>query len=228
MLLLKQYSFYLTLSHIKKLQNYYGIAIRENAHTSVNVMRKAIGAVLFHCSEATDPESRRQFCPKSKTSWCEYNAAQAADTDFVDKPGLPIPLRKKLEPIFRDLSKPELLERCLLVAAQNNESINGVIWTRCPKDNLVGRPVLEMAVCSAILSFNYGKRGVYDVITNCGLETGPYMQQYCYTEDKWRIFKANVKSTMVAKNRRKRLRGIKKGYLDKEASEEVTYASGSF
>ena len=32
---------------------------------------------------------------------------------YKEKPGLPIPLRKTLEPLFRDLSSPELLAKCL-------------------------------------------------------------------------------------------------------------------
>ena len=40
-----------------RLQNYFGIAIRANSH-SVEEMQKAIGAVLYHCSESNDPEAR--------------------------------------------------------------------------------------------------------------------------------------------------------------------------
>ena len=94
---------------------------------------------------------------------------------YVEKPGLPIPLRKKLEPIFRELSTPELLERCLHGNAQNsNECLNGLIWVRCPKNIFVSLSVLEMSVSSAILSFNSGKRGLFEVFTNCGLEVGSY------------------------------------------------------
>ena len=42
---------------INILQNYYGIAIRRNTD-SLNKMRKAVGAVLHHYSEAVDSESR--------------------------------------------------------------------------------------------------------------------------------------------------------------------------
>ena len=34
-------------------------------------------------------------------------------SDYIEKPGLPIALRKKLEPIFRELSSPELLAKCM-------------------------------------------------------------------------------------------------------------------
>ena len=48
----KKITFYLTRKSINQLQNYYGIAIRATCQASVQEMRKAVGAVLFHCSEA--------------------------------------------------------------------------------------------------------------------------------------------------------------------------------
>ena len=110
----KKITFYLTHKSINRLQNYYGIAIRATCQTSVQEMRKAVGAVLFHCSEAVDSASKHQFCPRSSTSWCKYQVDQVKGTsDYVEKRGLPIPLRRKLEPIFRELSSPELLAKCM-------------------------------------------------------------------------------------------------------------------
>ena len=107
----KKFAFYLTYKYINQLQNYYGIAIRSDANTSVSDMRKAVGAVLYHCSDANNLEIRHQFCPLSSTSWCIYKMDQVNGTNkYVEKPGLPIPLRKRLEPIFRELSTPELLK----------------------------------------------------------------------------------------------------------------------
>ena len=37
-----------------KLQNYFGIAIRQSTGNTVYQLKKPIGAVLFHCSEAAD------------------------------------------------------------------------------------------------------------------------------------------------------------------------------
>ena len=48
---------------INKLQNYYGLAIRQNTDSLI-LMRKAVGAVLYHCSEATSSEARHMFCHK--------------------------------------------------------------------------------------------------------------------------------------------------------------------
>ena len=57
---------------INRLQNYYGIAISNKYNTSVEETRKTVGAVLFHCSEATSVESRHQFCPQTRLSWCQF------------------------------------------------------------------------------------------------------------------------------------------------------------
>ena len=215
---------------INRLQNYYGIAMRSSCNTSVPVMRKAVGAVLFHCSEAVDGASRHQFCPSSPTSWCKYMVDQAkGSTDYVEKPGLPIPLRKKLESIFRELSTPELLAKCLHGQTQNNnESLNGVIWKRCPKDIYVSRPVLEMSVSSAVISFTSGKRGLFDVYHHCDLQPGPYTELYCYLDDASKVIRGNIKSSTSTKKRRKTLRSIAKGYVDKEAEERPSYSSGAF
>ena len=43
--------------NINRLKNYFGIAIRTNFH-SVVAMQKSVGAVLYHCSEANDPDAR--------------------------------------------------------------------------------------------------------------------------------------------------------------------------
>ena len=99
----KKLTFYLTHKMINRLQNYFGIAIRATCETSVPTMRMAVGAVLFHCSEAVDSAGRHQFCPKSTTSWCKYQVDQMNSmSDYIEKAGLPIALRKQLEPIFRE------------------------------------------------------------------------------------------------------------------------------
>ena len=51
---------------INKLQNYYGLAIHQNTDSLI-LMRKAVGAVLYHCGEATSSEARHMFCHKLKS-----------------------------------------------------------------------------------------------------------------------------------------------------------------
>ena len=47
------------------MQNYYGLAIRNNKNQLFN-MKKIIGAVLYHCTALANEELRHRFCPKGK------------------------------------------------------------------------------------------------------------------------------------------------------------------
>ena len=142
---------------INKLQNYDGLAIRQNTDSLI-LMRKAVGAVLYHCSEVTSSEARHMFCRKD-SHWCKMRQAEKLGIPYADKPGLPVAVRDAIMPIFQELSKPVLLEKCLHEKTQNcNEAPNAFIWKRLPKDVFVG-PLLEMGVCSVIINFNSGTNG---------------------------------------------------------------------
>ena len=84
---------------INKLQNYFGIAIRKN-NSSVISMKKAIGAVLFHCCEATDPEACHMFCDKN-------------EGHGVNIMKLNLKVRYTRRNQVLDFSSDELLSRCL-------------------------------------------------------------------------------------------------------------------
>ena len=81
-------------------------------------MRKAVGAVLYHCSEATSSEARHMFCHKD-SPWCKMIHAEKLGIPYADKPGLPVAVRDAIMPIFQELSKPELLEKCHHGITQN-------------------------------------------------------------------------------------------------------------
>ena len=119
----------LTEQMINKLQNYFGIAIRQCAGETVFETKKAIGAVLFHCSQASNLDTKLQMCPREPDSWCKYQAdKQNNTTTYKDEPGLPAAVRELIKPIFMDFSNDELLEKCLHGKTQNNnESINNLI-----------------------------------------------------------------------------------------------------
>ena len=51
----------LTESIINSLQNFYGKAIRENTN-KLYLMKKSVGAILWHCTEFADGNYRHRFC----------------------------------------------------------------------------------------------------------------------------------------------------------------------
>ena len=60
----------LTDGKIDVLQNYYGLAIRENL-TDVDKMAKAIEASLYHVA-STNENPQHDLCPDGDDSWCGY------------------------------------------------------------------------------------------------------------------------------------------------------------
>ena len=221
----------LTDKNINTLQTYYGMAIRQNT-SNVYAMKKAIEAVLFHCTDIEDEVIRHQFCPRSENSWCNWQKDRANGTCLYKKKiNLPVEIKSLIEPIFRDLSTNELLNKCLHGQTQNaNEAFNAVLWQKCPKEIFVGRDTLEIASYSAIINYNEGFYKIKDVFAQLGIPVNKYFLHEAIAKDKQRVNLSAIKSSDFGRNRRKRLRAIKKGFLDKERDKEdgESYSAGSF
>ena len=136
-----------------------------------------------------------------------------------------------IKPIFEDLSKDELLSKCLHGQTQNaNESLNNIIWLKCPKRVYVKRSTLEMGVNAAVLEFNEGANSLSRVIQQYSIEDGIFMTAGSDKKNKSRVKSMENKALEKVRKRRKQLRSIKKGFNDAEREKEslVVYKSGTF
>ena len=145
---------------IDTLQNYYGVAIRKNQNNLVS-MKSAIWAIYYHSilgdqSELLDEQHR--YCPKSSTSWCRYQADQINNTSTYNQSRcLPSVFRKELKSIFERLSDEKLLKRCLRGYTQNqNESLNNLLWSKCPKRIFYGKKKVRSCCCSSSHDMEHG------------------------------------------------------------------------
>ena len=133
----------LSESRIKRLQKYYGLAIRQNTLSKANpterevnvavyTMKKNIIAILHHCIHLPDPNKQHRFCPVGESSWCKWQQDSASGTaTYKADDCLPEVFFDLLQPIFMTLSETKLLERCVRGATQNrNECINSMVWVR--------------------------------------------------------------------------------------------------
>ena len=184
-------------------------------------MKKAIGAVLFHCSDINDTD-RHKFCPRGSASWCKWQQDQINKTNrYKQKLSLPASIKQLIEPIFKDLSRGELLEKCLHGQTQNvNEAFNQILWNKCPKNIYVGKDTLELGVSSAVLQFNDGASGFSTVLSLLGIPEGSQTQKVKKLILKKYKKRRDLKRDEEVKTRRKKLRSIRKGFLDKEKEEE--------
>ena len=122
--------------------------------------------------------------------------------------------------IFRDLGSLDLLSKCTHGTTQNNnEALNGFVWTKCPKEISVERYVLEVGVCSAVLNFNSGSAGIINVLQDV----------------RWTFYQKILReerqctSTECVKKKRKKRHAKRKGFADSHAEKEgVTYETGKF
>ena len=171
----------LTDKAIDKLQTYYGKAIRSNVSPGyltadmqkekIEAMQKSIMAVLYHSCDIP-AQRRHQFCPEGENSWCSYKRVSKTETKdhhldevFIDF----------LESEFKRLSDYSLLLRCLPGYSQNaNESINSLVWNRCPKHKYRWPKTVEMAAMSAILQFNDGASAKEEVMERAGIPSGEF------------------------------------------------------
>ena len=78
-----------------------------------------------------------------------------------------------MKPTYESLTKQDLLEGCLGGYTQNNcESLNHLIWARCPKTIASGRDFLDSAAASAVLAFNDGNMVISSISKGLGIEPG--------------------------------------------------------
>ena len=154
------------------MQNYYGLAIRQNTD-DLYAMKKSVGAILYHLTENDDNEERHKFCPRTKDSWCKYQSDKLTGKEtYKSKVNLPAAIKSAILPIFQDLSKDELLSKCLLGYTQNaNEALNKLIWQRCPKSTFVSKKAVDLAAASAVSYLNDGCSGLDRIFQSLGIKT---------------------------------------------------------
>ena len=210
----------LTRKVISTLQNYYGIAIRENKNKSIPQMKMAIAAVLHHCSqkENEDKEDRHKYCPKEAGTWCKYQKSRLTGENFKgDRINISEPIYKLIRPLWLKLSDNMLLEKCLHGRTQNvNEAFNAFVWKRPPKDIFVGKTVLDMSVASAVVSFNDGATGLFSIMEKIGIHVGHFNLSLSHNADLVRIAGMEYKDSDGQKLRRKKFHAQKKGYFTEQ------------
>ncbi|EDO41327.1 predicted protein [Nematostella vectensis] len=91
---------------------------------------------------------------------------------------------------------PALLARCLPGYTQNaNESLNALVWARCPKHKWHGRERVEMDVGSAAIHFSLGATGKHEIMRRAGIEVGSHTEKESKRRDRGRVEKAEKRAS---------------------------------
>lgn len=220
----------LTDKLINKLQKYYGLAITRH-QDNVDEMYKEIWATFYHLS-SSDKHPNHINCPEGAGSWCAYRRAEAKGLDMKTFKHNYLPLdslvKKALEPIYVDLSRRELLDRCKGNNTQNNnESYNGLLWHFAPKHLHCGSKTVELANYIAVGVFNDGFVAVLKMMTEMGIIIGPTARDYAADRDKKRLCVAEQRHQAASKegrSARRRAAAAQQAFFEEEEGE--LYGSG--
>lgn len=198
----------LTENVVKKLTTYYGLSIRRNVN-SVEDMKREIMATYYHIFSTTKNPNHNN-CPTGAESWCKWQKAIALgkDPQLEDlTPLLGDEMKEHLLPIYTDLSRDDLLERCLGGHTQNaNESFNATVWRICPKHLNSGLKIVEISAYIAAGMFNEGYTSILKLMNELGIIVGTYCKVFAENTDEARIVKQNrmsLSETKAARTARK-------------------------
>ena len=151
------------------IQNHYGMAIRQNTN-NIYAMKKAVTVVLHHSTTKKDPKKRHQYFPRTKDSRCKFQRDKiTGEETYKENVNIDKAVSDLTAPVFsyKYLGSDELLKKCQHGQTQNvNESLNNLIWTRCPKRVYVGNSVFKTSVASAVVTYNDGAMGLIPAFKN--------------------------------------------------------------
>ena len=143
----------------------YGSAIRAGKN-DLQKMKLGVWAIFFH-KLSTDEEPQHEMC----TDTCPYKIAQREKKPYTHKNSLPKAVMDTIKPVFRDLSDPDLLRKCLKGYTQNaNESVNSLVWRFAPKRKNHGVHVVNTALALAVGVFNDGAGTYAKVMRELGIK----------------------------------------------------------
>ena len=181
-------------------------------------MTKAIGAVLYQCSERSSEEMRHLYYPKDNDTWCKRQKDKlTGEKKYQEKVPIPKAIKETVLLIFKDLTDPEFLEKCLHGQTGNiNELLNGIISQKCPKNLSLSRQVLNIGISSAVLQYNDGDGGIKNVMKRISVEPDMFSDQGAIGKNYICIKASTVKSSETAKQKRKYVRATAKGYTENE------------
>ncbi|GFY06471.1 uncharacterized protein TNCV_412211 [Trichonephila clavipes] len=112
----------LTVAFIDKLQNYYGIAIRDNVN-NLQGMQRAVIAAFSHCCSNAKQQMHGQY-PVGPDSWCKCQQAVSKDKIYIDKfKGLPRNLINIIKPTNMKLCDQNLLAKFLPGKTQKSNAV---------------------------------------------------------------------------------------------------------
>ncbi|CAB3225803.1 unnamed protein product [Arctia plantaginis] len=189
----------------------------------IDHVQKRMGTRLRNLKKGTKGlGGRENWC-----SWKKAKAENALDAYHHNQP-MSEEVYQAIKPIYVELSRDDLLERCLGACTQNNnESFNATVWSLAPKSSSSGKTVLDIATDIAVCTFNGGLTNVLQIFKMLEVEIGAQLYNFCTEADAKRITHAEASLSDAAKSARALQKSTRKDEEDKNlAIEGQMYGAG--
>ena len=136
---------------------------------------------MFHVASSYD-DNYHTYCPKTSDPWCQHNRDIVNKTNlYVPGAGVSVDIIEAIKPVYRDLTKPDVLEKCLHGLTQNpNESFNSTVWERVTKTVYSGLEIMQLAVYDAVANYNYGRQATLHIFELLCMAPGCYTTRMCH------------------------------------------------
>ncbi|CAB3241904.1 unnamed protein product [Arctia plantaginis] len=152
-----------------------------------------------HVQKRMDKLPRHDKCPEGVESWCEWRKAEASNTlaAFKHPPRvIDEHVEKHIRPVYEELSKDDLLTRCLGGHTQNaNESFNSTVWRIVPKHLNSGLKIVEIAAYIAGGIFNEGYSAALKTMQLLDLKIGQQCNNFVTRQNRRDSFESKEART---------------------------------
>ena len=93
------------------------------------------------------------------------------------------------------------MQKCLHGKTQNqNESLNGMVWQRIPKEIYVGRETLELGLYDAVSYFNIGSISIIKLFQALGIPSGKYTIMVADSKTSLELILHNIKAKLLPRS----------------------------
>lgn len=198
-------------------------------------IKTSIFATLDHC-HSTDNEPRHQNCPEGENSWSFFQKDKANNkVPRKHKDAIKTTINRTVYnhglPLYHRLLTDNLLNRCSCGQMQNaNESLHGLIWSKCPKSMFLSKRKIETLVSEGVSPYNEGYLiTMTNLYTTTRISPGSYTVYHAKEKDACCLKLRKVRDTDQYKKYRKLLKSAQlKEEEKKKEKEGISYGAGEF
>ena len=164
---------------------------------------KLYGQPVYFHKESSDEDPVHNFCDVSCCPFLKAKQEGKPNTHSSNS-YLPFAVMDLVKPVWKDLCKPELVAKCLGGYTQNqNECLNSMIWTLCPKKKNHGLRIVETAVAVAMSVFNDGCTSLMAILHMMDIQPGHFCRSFFEETDVFRIKNVQRHAKLASKELRK-------------------------